>query len=157
MNKRLIISLAFGIMIVAVWAQTGLFDLYYDAKLETAHQIMLGGGFELIDSRANIGEYRSATNIYVSSILLLADPETSRLAGWMINYNKENTAENDAYVLDKLAALYGKTNHYDEDTEQLIWFLSDTRTVHVMYGKDEDLIVLYYDSRFPGLFERGKR
>lgn len=133
--------------------QSGLFDLYYDADLIDAHKIMQDNGFELMDTQKNVGEYRSETNIFVSYILLIADPKTDKLAGWLIKYSKENTAENDAFVLDTLAKMIGEKNHYDEETGQLVWFLTDVRTVHVMYGDDDALIVLFFDARFPELFK----
>ncbi len=154
--KDIILMAIMLMLAVGLCAQGGLFDLYYDAPLETAHQIMLENGFELFDSRANIGEYRSSSNIHVTNILLLVSPENKTLAGWLVKYSKENTAENDSYVLDTLKKLYGETNHYDTDTEQLIWFLTDARTVHVMYSEFDELIVLYYDSRFPNLFRFDK-
>ncbi len=151
--KKSILCIVFSLLLLTLFGQSGLFDLFYDADLATAHEIMAENGFELFDARGNIGEYKSQTNIYVSSILLLADVKTNTLVGWLIKYSKENSPEHDSYILDTLAQMYGEKNHYDEDTDQLIWFLSDIRTVHVMYGAQEDLIVLYYDSRYPGLFK----
>ncbi len=55
--------------------------------------------------------------------------------------------------METLQELHGKTNHYDEETQQLIWFLSTTRTVHVIYTEDNSLTVLYYDNKYPELFK----
>jgi len=154
MYLKLCLIILLTVFAVYAHAQQGLFDLSYDLPLQTANDILEEGGFFLYDSRGNVGEYRSQDNIYVSSILLMAEPEKKTLAGWLIKYSKENSADNDAYVLDTLQKMHGEKNHYDKDTEQLIWFLTDSRTVHVMYGESNDLILLYYDSRYPQLFGR---
>ncbi len=156
MRKSLLI-LAFSAFLITLFGQSGLFDLYYDADIETAHEILSENGFELFDVRGNIGIYKSETNLFVDSILLLADIKTDTLVGWLVKYEKDNSAEQDSFVLDTIAKMYGETNHYDEDTDQLIWFLSDIRTVHVMYGSQDELIVLYYDARHPGLFSLDKK
>lgn len=153
MKKILIVSF---IMLAAsmLCAQSGLFDIAFDMPLTVVNKVLKEADFEFFDARANIAEYRSATNIYVSSILILANPQTESLAGWMVRYSPDNSAENDSYILDTLTKMYGDKNYYDTDTEQLIWFLTDVRSVHVMYGASEELLVLYYDSRYPGLFKK---
>jgi len=52
--------------------------------------------------------------------------------------------------------MHGVTNDFEEETQQLIWFLTNTRTLHVMYAQDGSLTALYYDSYFADLFRMGK-
>lgn len=140
----------------SLFAQSGLFDLSYAIPWVEADSLLMTNGFSAQENANNQVKYYSAANPLVSAIILFVEPKTQRMVGWFVKYSAENTEENDNYVLETLAKLHGKTNHYDEETQQLIWYLSTTRTVHVMYAADNSLTVLYYDSYFPELFKTHK-
>ncbi len=151
MNKLLILLLLL-LAGFALQAQTGLFNLSYTIPLTEADSLLALSGFHAKDSENGIVRYFPENNDLVSAILVFVEPKTQRIIGWFIKYSPNNTEENDTYVMETLQQLHGKTNHYDEDTQQLIWFLSTTRTVHVVYAEDNSLTVLYYDSFFSDLF-----
>ncbi|MDD2332598.1 MAG: hypothetical protein PHI68_08105, partial [Candidatus Cloacimonetes bacterium] len=125
----------------------------YEDRFEAAASKLHFSDFYIPQTRGNLLEYRSETNEYVDYIVLTMEPETQKLVGWFIRYKASNTAEMDSIVLDTIAAQHGKENYYDEETEQLIWFLTDTRTCHVLYTENDSLLVLYYDAFFADLLK----
>jgi len=150
--KRLIILLMLIAGSIALSAQTGLFNLSYAIPIEEADSLLALSNFYTTDLNENLVRYYPKDSDLVEAILVFLEPQTRYVIGWFIKYNPDNTEENDAFVLQALQELHGKTNHFDEETNQLIWFLSTTRTVHIMYADDNSLTVLYYDSYFAELF-----
>ncbi len=150
--KRLIILLILTAGSIALSAQTGLFNLSYAIPIEEADSLLALSNFYTTDLNENLVRYYPKDSDLVEAILVFLEPQTRYVIGWFIKYNPDNTEENDAFVLQALQELHGKTNHFDEETNQLIWFLSTTRTVHIMYADDNSLTVLYYDSYFAELF-----
>lgn len=152
MNK-LIILLLLLLAAFSLQAQTGLFNLSYAIPLSEADSLLALSGFQAKDTGGDIVRYYNNDSDLVDAILVFVEPKTQRMIGWFIKYNANNTEENDAFVMETLQELHGKTNHFDEETQQLIWFLSTTRTVHVIYAEDNSLTVLYFDNKFPELFK----
>ncbi len=153
--KKLIFILITLTFAVGLSAQKGLFNLSYGMTLEDADQALALSGFYPEESEGHAVKYYSDINELVSAILLFLEPNTQRLVGWFVKYNAENGQDNDHLVIDRISNMHGKTNHFDEDTQQLIWFMTDTRTLHVMYAQDGSLTALYYDAYFADLFDMG--
>ena len=150
--KRLAILLILIAGCFALRAQTGLFNLSYAIPIEEADSLLTQIDFYTPNFNDNLVRYYPKTSSYVEAILVFVEPKTRRMVGWFIKYSPDNSEEDDAYILQTLQELHGKTNQYDEETQQLIWFLSTTRSVHIMYADDNSLTVLYYDAHFPELF-----
>jgi len=150
--KRLAILLILIVGCFALSAQTGLFNLSYALPIEEADSLLTQIDFYTPNFNDNLVRYYPKTSSYVEAILVFVEPKTRRMVGWFIKYSPDNSEEDDAYILQTLQELHGKTNQYDEETQQLIWFLSTTRSVHIMYADDNSLTVLYYDAHFPELF-----
>jgi len=150
--KRLAILLILIAGCFALSAQTGLFNLSYALPIEEADSLLTQIDFYTPNFNDNLVRYYPKTSSYVEAILVFVEPKTRRMVGWFIKYSPDNSEEDDAYILQTLQELHGKTNQYDEETQQLIWFLSTTRSVHIMYADDNSLTVLYYDAHFPELF-----
>ncbi|HNW24099.1 MAG TPA: hypothetical protein PKI37_01435 [Candidatus Cloacimonas sp.] len=150
--KRLAILLILIAGCFALRAQTGLFNLSYAIPIEEADSLLTQIDFYTPNFNDNLVRYYPKTSSYVEAILVFVEPKTRRIVGWFIKYSPDNSEEDDAYILQTLQELHGKTNQYDEETQQLIWFLSTTRSVHIMYADDNSLTVLYYDAHFPELF-----
>jgi len=150
--KRLIILAWLLVASWALFAQVGLFNLEYTMPLTQADSLLVAQGFKLDGRAETLVRYFPVETAYVSAIILFVEPKTERVVGWFIKYNASNTEENDDYVIKRIQELHGKTNHYDDETKQLIWFLSTTRTVFVVYTELNELTVLYYDSHFPEIF-----
>jgi len=152
MNKLLVLIILVAVC-TGLFAQAGLFNLSYAIPLVEADSLMALSGFAARDTTDNMVRYFPANNDLVEAIIVFVEPKTQRIVGWFIKYNPANTEENDAYVMETLQQIHGEKNHYDEETQQLIWFLSTTRTVHVLYGEDNSLTILYYDAHFSDLFK----
>ncbi|HCM16607.1 MAG TPA: hypothetical protein DHW79_11885 [Candidatus Cloacimonas sp.] len=150
--KKILFILIGLMMMVGLNAQVGLFELAYDMTLEEADGILALMGFLPEESEEDAVKYYSDLNQFVSAILVFVEPNTKRVAGWFVKYNSENGEDNDHLTISRIAQMHGKTNHFDEETQQLIWFLTDSRTLHVMYAADGSLTALYYNSLFPELF-----
>jgi len=151
LNKILLVLIGL-FMMVGLFAQHGLFNLAYDMTLEEVDGTLAVAGFFPEESEEDAVKYYSDINLHVSAIMVFVEPKTQRVAGWFVKYNPENGEDNDHLIIDRISNMHGATNHYDEDTQQLIWFLTDTRTLHVMYAFDGSLTALYYNSLFPELF-----
>lgn len=135
-----------------LFAQSGLFNLAYGMSLAEVDSTLARAGFKAETSEKHTVKYYSEINEFVSAILVILEPNSQRVAGWFVKYNADNGEDNDHLVIDRISYMHGETNHYDEETQQLIWFLTNTRTLHVMYAQDGSLTALYYDSYFADLF-----
>jgi hypothetical protein len=151
--KKIIFLVIALTLSLGLFAQKGLFNLSYGMSLENANDVLAQAGFHAEESEAHAVKYYCDINEFVSAILLFLEPNTNRLAGWFVKYNSDNGEDNDHLVIDRIAMMHGETNHFEEETQQLIWFLTNTRTLHVMYAQDGSLTALYYDSYFSELFD----
>lgn len=154
--KKIIFLLITLALSAGLFAQSGLFNLSYGMTLEEADSILGAAGFQAEGSQKSAVKYYSDINELVSAILVFLEPNTQRIAGWFIKYNPANGEDNDHLVIERISNMHGVTNDFEEETQQLIWFLSNTRTLHVMYAQDGSLTALYYDSYFADLFSMGK-
>lgn len=150
--KKIIVLLFLAACALGLSAQTGLFNLSYAMPFAEADSLMNFHKYFAKDSQDNQVRYYSTENKFIDAVIVFVEPKSRRLIGWFIKYNPGNTEDNDTYVIHTISQMHGEKNHYDEDTQQLIWFLSTTRTVHVMYAEDGGMTVLYYDSYFHDLF-----
>lgn len=154
--KKIILLILCACLFGGLYAQKGLFSLSYGLTLAEADSVLAISGFFPENSEKDVVKYYSDINEFVEAILVFVEPKSQRIAGWFVKYNSDNGEDNDHLVIDRIANMHGETNHFDEETQQLIWFLSTTRTVHVMYSEDGSLTALYYDSHFPELFNLKK-
>jgi inactivated superfamily I helicase len=153
--KKIIFLLTMLALGSGLFAQSGLFNLSYGMTLAEADSILTLATFHAEGSEKNAVKYYSDINEFVSAVLVFLEPNTQRVAGWFIKYDPENGEDNDHLVIDRISNMHGETNHFEEETQQLIWFLTNTRTLHVMYAQDGSLTALYYDSYFADLFDMG--
>ncbi len=153
MLKRFALLLVLVLAGICLHAQTGLYGLFYDALLSEADSILVAEGFEVAsDNVGNMIHYYPVKNDKVDFVTLVMNPDTHTLAGWLVQYNKDNTEEEDNYVFKQLTKMHFDWFKNYEETGQIVWFLSKTRTVHMVYREDGSLTVLYYDSKFEPLF-----
>ncbi len=141
-------------MLFGLHAQTGLFRLSYEQNVAAADSILRANNMipkAVVNNRI---EYVESAGKYLENMILFVKPEDNTVIGWSIKYRKTNTAEMDSIILNTLVVLHGDKNHYDEATDQLIWFLTDKRSVHVMYSENQEMIVLYYDSFYDKQFKK---
>jgi hypothetical protein len=151
--KKIVLMLILALGFISLFAQSGLFDLAYAMPRTEADSLLVSKGFISKDSTDTMVRYFPEDNNYVDAIIVFVEPKSDRIIGWFIKYSPETTANNDQFIIQTISNMHGEKNHYDEDTDQLIWFLSTTRTVHVVYADDGGLTVLYFDAYFSHLFD----
>lgn len=151
--KRIVLMLILALGFISLFAQTGLFDLAYAMPRSVADSLLVSKGFAAKDSTSTLLRYFPKDNEFVDAIIVFVEPKSDRLIGWFIKYSPEMSENNDQFIIHTISDMHGEKNHYDEDTDQLIWFLSTTRTVHVVYADDGGLTVLYFDAYFSHLFD----
>lgn len=135
-----------------LFAQKGLFNIRYGMSLEEVDEVLARASFFPRESEDNAVKYYSDMSLTVSAILVFFEPGSSKVVGWFVKYLPDLGGVNYHLIIDRIQNMHGTKNHMDEDTKQLIWFLTDVRTLHVMFGPDGSLTALYYDSLYPDLF-----
>ncbi|MDD3536622.1 MAG: hypothetical protein PHC50_10815 [Candidatus Cloacimonetes bacterium] len=152
MKKIMILLLVLG-AISGLFAQRGLFNLSYGNTMAEVDSILALHTFYPAESGKNYVKYYSDINELVESIMVFVHPASQRTVGWFIKYSRENSRESDELVIQRIMNMHGEKNHLDKETGQLIWFLSTTRSLHLIYAEDESLTALYFDSYFADLFQ----
>ena len=153
MMKKILLIALLAVTAAMLSAQSGLFGISYDDDLNTADSLMSQQGFVAGEVEGNMVKYYSDYNKLVDSVVLFVDPSAEAVAGWFVMYSKENTKEQDDYVITRLHDLHGEGVQYNAEHEQFIWPLTDTRMVQLQYVGSGNLCVLYYDSAYPTIFE----
>jgi hypothetical protein len=154
--KKLLLLIIALTCALGLSAQVGLFNLAYGMTLAEADSLLALATFHAEGSDKNIVKYYSDINAFVQAILVFIEPESQRLAGWFVKYYADNGEDNDDLVIQRIIGMHGDKNFMEEGTDQLVWFLSTTRSLHVLYSPDGSLTALYYDSHFPELFDLKK-
>ena len=140
------------LLVNALCAQVGLFDLAYDDPLNTADSLLFKQGFVAAEVEGSMVKYYTDYNPMVDSVVLFVNPETEIVAGWFVKYNRENTPQQDEYLLERLHTMHGREVQIAGAESQLIWGLDKTRSVHAQYTAEGNFCVLYYDSAQDYLF-----
>lgn len=151
--KTILPLIAILVLCVGIHAQTGLFGLSFGDHLNRADSLMSFHGFVAQEVEGSMVKYFSDYNKLVESVVLFVNPGTEKLAGWFVKYSQNNTREQDQFVEDQLHLMHGEAVFIDLENEQVIWNLTDTRSVHYEYVPPGNLAVLYYDMVFKELFE----
>jgi hypothetical protein len=150
--KKIYIAVLFMLAAAALSAQTGLFGISYGDTLNKADSLMSQQGFVAREIEGSMVKYSSDYNKLVDAVALFVDPETEIVAGWFVTYSKENTKEQDSYILDQLHRMHGEAVLADRENERLSWIFSDTRSVTCAYSSSGNLCVYYHDFSRPELF-----
>lgn len=150
--RSTLLILLFGLLLGSLCAQTGLFDISYDDPVAKADSILFAFGFHAEAQDGAMLKYYSDVDPMVDAIVLFINPKNLRVAGWFVKHKARLGQDVDRLIYDRLYDLHGESAHMDEATQQLVWVLSKTRTLHVAYVDDFSLAVLYTDSQYPELF-----
>ncbi|NLO43899.1 MAG: hypothetical protein GX106_02895 [Candidatus Cloacimonetes bacterium] len=150
--KKVIMILVVLACFSGLFAQKGLFNIRYGMSTEEVDEVLARASFYPRESEDNAVKYYSDMTLTVSAIMVFFEPQTSKVAGWFVKYLPDLGGMNYHLIIDRIQNMHGTKNHMDEETNQLIWFLTDVRTLHVMFGPDGGLMALYYDSLCPDLF-----
>jgi len=150
--KRFILLIILMASLAGLSAQTGLFDISYDDPWPKADSLLAMFGYLAEDSDGPMVKYYSDKDPMVEAVILFIKPETLTVAGWFVKHRTTMTTEMDQMVVDRVYDMHGESTHYDRATEQLIWVLSRSRSIHLLYVADGSLCVLYTDSDYEDLF-----
>jgi hypothetical protein len=150
--KNVMLILLLALTAITLPAQTGLFGLSYGDSLNRADSLMSSNGFVARSVEGSMVKYHSDYNELVESVVLFVQPETEVLAGWFVKYSKDNTEQQDHFVLDKLHEMHGVEVLVDQESEKVTWVFDASRSVTVGYSSDGSLCAYYYDAALKQLF-----
>ncbi|HNZ45333.1 MAG: hypothetical protein GX869_01025 [Candidatus Cloacimonetes bacterium] len=151
--KRLYLLMLLVLLAIGLNAQRGLFGIAYDAPLNTADSLLCYQGFLASEIEGNLITYRSDYNNFVDAIILIVDPIKEIVVGWFVSYNKDNTKEQDEYVLEQLEKIHGKAVYLDQEREKICWIFDEHRVAIYGYAPSGNLCIYYYDFSYPELFQ----
>ena len=151
--KRFYLFVLLVSFIIGLNAQRGLFGIAYDDPLNKADSLLCYQGFLATDIEGNLITYRSDYNKFVDAIILIVDPTDEIVIGWFVSYSKENTKEQDEYVLEQLEKMHGKAVYLDKKREKISWIFDEQRVAIYGYAPSGNLCVYYYDFSRPELFQ----
>ncbi len=154
MNK-LILMAALILITGGLYAQAGLFGIAYDMQVAGADSTLRALGFSYWENVDSMVKYKSDTDPMTRAIVLIVDPSTLKVAGWLVRHDPALTKEDNQVIVDRLYTLHGDGAFFDKETQQLVWSLSASRTVHAMYWSDGSLVVMYHDLERASLFDVG--
>lgn len=153
--KKLVMIIAIMACFSGLFAQKGLFNIRYEMTAQEVDEVLARASFYPRESENNAVKYYSDMSLTVSAIMVFFHPDSGKVVGWFVKYLPDLGGMNYHLIIDRIQNMHGTKNHMDEDTNQLIWFLTDVRTLHVMFGPDGSLTALYYDSFYSDLFSFG--
>lgn len=138
---------------LAIFAQTGLYYLSYDAPMAEADSLLIAQGFMPYEAISpTMFSYAPQNNDKVELITIVVEPVNHTLVGWLIRYNPNNTEEEDNLVFENLNQAHSNWFKQYEETGQIVWFLTPERFASMVYLDGGQLTVLYYDSNYDSLF-----
>lgn len=149
--KRLALLLLLLPLAAILSGQSGLFELAFGDDLNTADSLLFNQGLQAEEIEGSLVKYYPLANDLVESVVLIVDPATETVAGWFVLYSKENSQEQDDYVLARLHLMHGDQVSL-AGPDHLVWSLSPTLSVQAQYTSGEQFCVLYYDSAQSELF-----
>lgn len=135
-----------------LFAQKGLFNIRYGMSVDEVDEVLAKASFFAEESEGNAIKYFSDISPTVAAILVFIEPKSQKVAGWFVKYQNDIGLYNNHLIIERIRQMHGTKNVREEETGQLIWFLTDTRTLHLIMTPDESLTALYYDSLYPELF-----
>jgi len=151
--KKVLLIAAIMILAGGAFAQTGLFNIAYGMELAQADSTLRGMGFGYWENVGTMVKYRSQTDPMARAVVLIINPADGKVAGWLVRHDAALSPEDNRVIVERLYNTHGDNAVYDEQTLQLVWYLSATRSVHAMYWSDGSLVVLYYDMENAALFD----
>ncbi len=144
MNKLILMAVLI-VLTGGLYAQSGLFGISYDMELAKADSTLRYLGFTYWENVGTMVKYKTELDPMAKALVLIVDPSTSKVAGWLVRHDPSLAAEDNRVVVNRLYDLHGDNAAYDEMTQQIVWTLSPSRTIHAAYWSDGSLVVLYHD------------
>lgn len=150
--KKLYLILTLSLAAAGLFAQLGLFGLAYEDDLNTADSLMVQQGFLAREVIGSMVLYTSDFNPLIDLVVLYVDPDTEILHGWSVVYNKDNTPQQDKFILDQMHRMHGESVLVDKDKGSVSWIFDESRSAVYAYSPQGNLRVLYYDFTHAELF-----
>lgn len=150
--KQPLLIIALTLVLAGLSAQTGLFRISFSDPLNKADSLLVQSGFFAQSVEGNLVKYYSDSNKTVESVVLIVDPVSEIVAGWLVRYSSENSHKQDEALIDRLVTMHGEQVLIDEETRQITWALTASRSVSVAYVKPNNLVVYYRDADLAHLF-----
>ncbi len=150
--KKLYLILTLILAVGGLFAQLGLFGLAYEDDLNTADSLMVRQGFIARDVISSMVIYASDYNSLIDFVVLYVNPDTEVVHGWSVVYNKDNTPQQDQFILDQMHRMHGESVLVDKDKGTVSWIFDDSRSAVYSYSPQGNLRVLYYDFTHSDLF-----
>jgi|LSQX01.3.fsa_nt_gb hypothetical protein len=139
--------LAFGLA-----AQGGLYGLNFLDELDFADSLLANQGFFASKVLGNAVLYETELSPWVDFVIVYVDSDTGLIHGWSVEYNAENSKEQDQSVLDWLHKMHGDAVYVDHEREMVGWIFDETHLAIYSYSESGSLRVMYYDFNRPELF-----
>lgn len=151
--KKLMLITVIILIAGGVYAQSGLFHLSYGMELAQADSTLRSMGFKFWENVGTMVKYQTDRDPMAKAVVLIVDPADLKVAGWLVRHDAALGPEDNRVVVERLYNMHGEEGIYDESTQQLVWYLTTSRSVHAMYWSDGSLVVMYYDLEKAGLFD----
>lgn len=132
--KRFLFLLFFSILIFALNAQEGIFNLKFDSTREEADETLTANGFIVYSDEGNIVAYYDSTNEYIDSINLRFNQDTGTLDEWFVAYLPQEEEDIEQIALNAVKSYHDAWDDYDEESKLYTWNFSDTR--YILAGFD---------------------
>ncbi len=153
--KKILIVLAFVLMILGLRAQTGLLGLYYGESFSVARTTLQSKGFMMIRNWPVAKEFALEFPTTYYLVTLYINPDTSRMVGWSISY-KENLGE-EVYqeIFGEVIDLHGGDWSTNEETRMISCVLDETKVCVLSFDENQELRkVIYFDEKYTSIFDR---
>lgn len=135
-------------------AQTGILDISFGDPWPKADSLLAEYDFYTKLVEGPVAKYYAKhKDPMIEAVILFIEPVNYTVVGWFVKHWKTLSSEEDNMVADRLYEMHGEAAHYDKATEQIIWKLDDTHSIHLLYVSDESLCVFYQDSKYQDLFQ----
>ena len=145
------------LLLVAAWtlfAQTGLFGLYYGESYGAVKDSLENyePAFDCIEEEGTRSVYVSYDNEYVDQIVCYFDKPNGSLVSWQVFYIEQ--PEEDIWDIAYDAAYdWHDEGDYDDDFEVYSWELGGGKMLLMGYNSDYWLVADYYNEAYPEISE----
>lgn len=156
--KKALLMIGLALLATAIFAQSSLYDLAYDAPLNDTVANLKAKGFVEIARTEKQVTLNGGEDPELPLVKLYLNTDSPTVSSWKLEYNLQDQPELAETILASLEALHGEcsvTNDYDYD---YIWYFADNKALYITlytgdsltldytYGNwDDDDYYYYYD------------
>lgn len=141
--KKAILLIGLILLTGLIFGQKSLFDIEFDASLESADTILKAQGFTEINRVGSTITYSPTDIPDLTQLDLRINPETQLVISWELRYDTRTNEGVVNRVVDQLIAIHGEYQVYDDYDYDFIWYFDTGKAIYVSEYNDGRL-VLYY-------------